>query len=265
MRAIIIAAGQGTRLRPFTDDRPKTMVEVGLGAKRRPILHHQIAAYRAAGVHDIVVIRGYKGQQIQLPSSQNGSKGGGNQGVRLVDNTDFAHNNILESLFCAGPLLCGDVIVSYGDILFHPGIVKGLMGIHTPATLVVDRMWARTYEGRTDHPVEQAELCRINNYGLVSRVGKAVGPDGAVGEFIGLARFGAAVVARMWARWQRALARGPEQPYGTAPSLRRAYLTDMLNEAIEDGEYIAPLGIEGHWREIDTVQDLERAHAAVTW
>jgi L-glutamine-phosphate cytidylyltransferase len=250
VRAIIIAAGQGTRLRPHTADRPKCMVEVG----GRPIIHHQVAAYRAAGIDDIVVIRGYKGRRMQIPGR-----------VRYVDNKAYRDNNILESLFCAGPLLLGDVMVSYGDIVFHPGVVDGLKGVHAPATLVVDRAWADTYEGRTDHPVDQAELVKITHQGLVSRVGKSVGAEGAVGEFIGLASFTGPVLARLWALYLAARSKGVNEPYGTAPSLRKAYLTDLLNTAIDEGEMVAPLGIDGHWREIDTVQDLERAAQAVTW
>ncbi len=253
MKAIVIAAGQGSRLRPYTDDRPKCMVEVG----GRPILHHQIAAFQAAGINDIVVIRGYKGRRIQPPH--------GVRGVRFVDNPDFLNNNILESLFCAGDELTGDVVISYGDIVYHPAVVTGLLDTFTPATLIVDRSWSRAYAGRTDHPVEQAELCEITGYGLISRVGKQVGPDNTVGEFIGLARFDSAVIARLWGRYLRALSRGADRPFGSAPTLRKAYLTDLLNDAIEAGESIAPLGIDGHWREIDTVQDLERAADAITW
>lgn len=249
MRAIIIAAGQGTRLRPYTADRPKTMVEVA----GKPILHHQIDALRSAGVTDIVVIRGYMGRRIDAP------------GVRFVDNHDFKKNNILESLMKAGTELTGDVIVSYGDIVYHPAVVQALVGQRAPGVVVVDTAWRDTYAGRTDHPVEQAELCKVSAHGLVTEVGKHVDADGAVGEFIGLARFTGPTVTRLWARYLSAKAKGLDTPYGQAPSLRMAYLTDLLNDAVTHGENLHVLGIEGAWREIDTVQDLERAHDAINW
>ena len=83
MRAIIIAAGQGTRLRPYTADRPKCMVSVA----GKPILHHQIDALRANGVDDIVVIGGYKQQGIVAPN------------IRTVSNREYQTNNILMSLY----------------------------------------------------------------------------------------------------------------------------------------------------------------------
>ena len=63
MKAIIIAAGMGQRLRPYTADRPKCMVEIN----GRSLIERQVEAYRAAGIDEINVIRGYRGRQIQLP------------------------------------------------------------------------------------------------------------------------------------------------------------------------------------------------------
>ena len=122
MKAIIIAAGQGSRLRPHTAKRPKCMVEIN----GRSLLERQIDGYRAAGIEDIVVIRGYRRKQIQL------------KGVRYIDNVDYKNNNILESLFTAEEELTGDVIVSYGDIVYHPDIAKALVAKTAPIMVVVD-------------------------------------------------------------------------------------------------------------------------------
>lgn len=247
MRAIVIAAGQGSRLRPHTADRPKCMVEVA----GRPLLHHQFAAFARAGIDDVVVIGGYKKRGLDAP------------GARIVANRQYRTNNILMSLFCAGPHLVGDVIVSYGDIVYAPEIIQALVESHAPGTLVVDRAWRDIYEGRSDHPVEQAELCEISPHGAVTRVGKKVGPENAFGEFIGLCKLTAPLVAKMWALYLEALTRGDGQPYGDAPTLRKAYLTDILNHAAARGELMGVLAIQGEWREIDTVQDLERARAGL--
>jgi choline kinase len=250
MKAIIIAAGQGRRLRPYTDDRAKCMVEVG----GRTLLQRQVDALRAAGVHDILVIRGYKAGSVQAA------------GVRYVTNHGYAHNNILESLFSAGEELVGELVVSYGDIFYQPKVVQALVRCHHPATLVLDQGWRAMYEGRTDHPIEQAELAEVSNLGLITRVGKEVGPERAFGEFIGLCRFGAPMTARLYARYLQARQRGLDAPYGNAPSLRQAYLTDLFNDAIGHGESFGVLAHQGDfWREIDTVQDLERARASVKW
>ena len=74
----------------------------------KPMLHHQITAFEKNGINEVVVIRGYKRGTVMAP------------GVRYVDNVEYATNNILMSLFCAGPELVGDVVVSYGDIIYPP-------------------------------------------------------------------------------------------------------------------------------------------------
>lgn len=254
VRAIIIAAGQGTRLRPYTDDRPKCMVDVA----GRPMLHHQLRALRASGVQDIVIIRGYMGDRI-VPDEH--------EGVRFVENRHYADHNILMSLFSAGAEFTGDCIVSYADIVYHPDVLRSLLSSPAPGALIVDRQWQGAYAGRTDHPVSEAELCRLNRHlpGVVEEVGKQVGPAGAFGEFIGLARFRAPLVARLWAYYSAAVHAGVDAPLGAAKTLKRAYLTDLLNTAINAGEYFAAVPIDGRWREIDTVQDLERAQSVVNW
>ena len=250
MKAIIIAAGQGRRLRPHTNNLAKTMVKIG----GRSLLHRQVHALRKAGVEDIVVIRGYKSRTVDAP------------GVRYVHNPQYANNNILESLFCAGDELVGDTIISYGDIIYRPEVAQALTRSYLPGTVVVDRQWADAYEGRTDHPVAQAELCEVSDYGLVTRVGKAVAPGPKVfGEFIGLCRFSAPMMARLYARYEVIRAKGLDTPYFDAPSLRMAYLTDLFNDAIDGGESIGVLATDGGWREIDTVQDYERAQETVDW
>ena len=249
MKAIIIAAGMGTRLRPHTNHKPKCMVEI----QGKPILHHQIDALKANGIDDIVVIGGYKRNRIQAP------------GIRMVPNAEYATNNILMSLFSAGPELVGDVVVSYGDIVYSASVVQALMNSFFQSALVVDFEWSTIYEGRTDHPIEQAELCEIRENGHIVRVGKHVGPENACGEFIGLSRLNGSMVARLWARYHDVLSRGDDRPYMNAPTFRKAYFTDIINDAIQDQEHFGVVPIEGGWREIDTVQDYDRVQNANGW
>jgi phosphoenolpyruvate phosphomutase len=261
MKAIIIAAGMGQRLRPYTADRPKCMVEI----KGRSLLERQVEAYRAVGIEEIIVIRGYRGRQIQLP------------GLTYIDNPHFRQNNILESLFCAREHLFGDVMISYGDITFHPDLVKELMPVQAPISLVIDLDWESVYEGRDDHPVEQAELCEVIGIPTdamlktdmiyrITEVGKQVPPDRAHGEFIGLCKIHAPALARLCALYDHVSLKGLDEPYINAPSLRKAYLCDLFNDAIRRDEFIQPFFFKGGmWREIDTVQDYERAQESVTW
>jgi L-glutamine-phosphate cytidylyltransferase len=250
-RAIIVAAGRGSRLGPETAEIPKCMVQVG----GRPILHWQLAALQDAGVDDVVIVRGYLGDRIDPGAHR----------VRFVENRDWPNNNILTSLMMASDEMQDGFFFSYSDIVFGPATTRALAAAPSaPATLVVDRGWAEAYEGRTLHPVSEAELADVQGHS-VTRVGKQVVPGHeAAGEFIGLARFEAAGVSALKATWARAMNEGGlEAPFGRATALRKAYLTDALNAMASAGVALAPVFIDGAWREIDTEQDLANAESVV--
>ena len=250
MRAIIVAAGMGRRLAPYTDDRPKCLVEVN----GRSILERQMEAYRAAGVDEICVVRGYRKESIAFP------------GLRYFENPDYRTNNILVSLFYAQEAMGEGFLFSYSDIVFRPEVVRALASREADYGLIVDRRFAEVYEGRDQHPIEEAELAHVVD-GRVLAVGKRVVPrEQAHGEFIGLARFSAAAAATMVREYRRLEGElSPDQPFGRAARFANAYLTDLLNHLIGIGERMTSVDIEGGWREIDTTQDLERARQIVDW
>ncbi len=255
--AIIVAAGRGRRLGGSTDEIPKCMVKVG----GRPILHWQLDALAAAGIRDIVIVRGYLGHRIDA----------GEFPVRFVDNPRWESNNILASLMYAAGELSGGFYFSYCDIVYAPSAVARLASgamADSAASLVIDRRWADSYEGRDLHPVSEAELAAVtavDGFDRVVQVGKrAVAAAQAAGEFIGLAHFSAAGAAALARIWQAALVgHGLDVPFGRAKTLRQAYLTDALNAMVGAGERLAPVFIDGKWREIDTQQDLAAAGRAV--
>jgi L-glutamine-phosphate cytidylyltransferase len=250
MKAIIVAAGMGRRLQPYTDDRPKCLVEIN----GRAILHRQIDAYRACGVDELVLVRGYRKDQIVVP------------GARTFDNDQFRENNILTSLFYAEEAMAGGFLFSYSDIVFRPEAVRAALDTPGDFSLVIDRRWMDAYHGRKDHPVEEGEVARVSADGRVELVGKKTVPaNEASGEFIGLARFSARAVEKMRERFHARKRELLGKPYGRAPKFEVAYLTDLLNDLISSGEEMRAAYIDGGWREIDTVEDLERAKPIVTW
>jgi len=255
VKAIIVAAGRGRRLGPETAEIPKCMVAVG----GRPILHRQLAALTAAGADDVVIVRGYLGDRIQ--------SGGGATPVRFVENPEWASNNILTSLLYAEHEMADGFLFSYSDIVFATEHARRVAASSADVALVVDRRWQDAYAGRVLHPVSEAELVAVEETAggpRVRRVGKRVVPaEQAAGEFIGLAKLSAAGAAALAGVWARARARGMDQPFGQAATLRQAYLSDALNQMADEGVALVPIFIDGGWREIDTEEDLGRAHALV--
>jgi L-glutamine-phosphate cytidylyltransferase len=257
-KAVIVAAGMGRRLQPYTDEMPKCLVPVA----GKPILLRQLEAFRAHGVNDIVIVRGYKADVLERRKDELGP------GVRFVENPDFQTNNILQSLFHAeAELDGGPFLVSYADIVFTAEAVEKLLASPAQVGLIVDRLFRDVYVGRTDHPLPEAEVCDLDERGAIARVGKRSVPvEQAAGEFIGLARLGptgARSFVDTYRRHAEAYRGREDQPFHRAPAWRVAYLTDLLQQLIADGVRVDPVFIDGGWREIDTVQDLKAAERAL--
>jgi choline kinase len=256
-RAILIAAGRGKRLGPHTEDIPKCMVQVG----KKPILGWVWDAFRSAGIEELVVIRGYRGDVLEGFVRTLAPR------VHFVDNTGWQTNNVLLSLACARAYLDQPCLISYSDIIFTPAVAQAAAASPAELALVIDRDFRSIYQGRTEHPLDEGEVSDLMPDGSIARVGKRALPvSEAVGEFIGLTKLGPRGVATV-ARALDGLARrydGREhEPFQRAAAYRNAYLTDLWQELIDGGVRLDPVLIEGSWREIDTGQDLDRARQLV--
>lgn len=243
MKAIIVAAGPGKRLHPFTDEIPKCLLEVN----GKTILERTLEALRASGIEDINVVRGYQSESINYP------------GITYYQNTDYMNNNILRSLFYAEEAMNDDFLFSYSDIIYSQEIVEKLIRSEADIALITDVNWAQRYEGRDQHPISEAELVKVENSRVV-KIGKdVVSPEESHGEFIGLAKFTRSGAEAMRKAYHRVEKEHPASPFHNAASLEKAYMTDMIQELTDNGSVVMSVDIEGDWMEIDTPQDLERA------
>jgi choline kinase len=259
-RAILIAAGRGKRLGPHTEEIPKCMVQVGA----RPILGWVWDAFAAAGIEELVVIRGYRGdvlEQFVRGMSPAPSK------IDFVDNVEWQSNNILLSLAYARRFLDRPCLMTYSDIIFTRQVARAAVESPADLGLVIDRDFRSIYEGRTEHPLDEGEVSDLMPDGSVARVGKrALPPAEAIGEYIGLTRLsarGVATVARTLDKLAERYANRETEPFQRAATYRNAYLTDLWQHLIDTGMRIDPILIDGQWREIDTGQDLDRARLLV--
>ena len=243
-KAIILAAGMGTRLRPLTEDRPKCMLEFG----GKTLLQRQLEVYRACGVTDISIVRGYKKEKINYKN------------IKYYENTDYESNNILNSIFYAEDEINDHVIISYSDILFESAIVERLLQSENDISIVVDIDWRGYYVGRKDHPLEEAESVIFDADNNVVSIGKLQADKHDVhGEFIGMMKLtprGAEVFKR---HFHRAKLVFSGKPFQRAAIFEKAYLTDMIQEMSDLGVPVHCVIIERGWKEIDTVEDYRNA------
>ena len=243
MKAIILAAGPSTRLRPMTEYLPKTLLEI----EGKPVIVRIMESLRSGGVSDITIVRGYQKETLQFPD------------ITYYDNLDFWQNNILASLFYAEESMEGGFIFSYSDILYSREIVEKLVNSPHDISLVVDTDWENRYAGRTDHPTDEAEVvCAVD--GKITRLSKFFNPEMAYGEFIGLAKFsakGAEILRRNYHRAKENKTCAYKGRFHDAISIEKAYLTDMIQELIFRGYPVHTVDIQQGWVEMDTVQDFE--------
>lgn len=241
MRAIIVAAGPGSRLKQITTNKPKCLIAIG----GKTILERALEALRENRIEEIAVVRGHCSHLIDYPN------------VTYYENPNYRENNILRSLFYAEQEMDDDFIFSYSDIIFGSEIVAKLMNQTADIALTVDVNWRQRYQGRDQHPVSEAELVKIENDKVV-KIGKGVViPDEAHGEFIGLAKFTKSGAEAMRTAYHRIAEERPAAPFQHAASLDKAYMTDMIQELVDNGSLVQSIDIKGGWMEIDTQQDLE--------
>lgn len=243
-KAIIIAAGRGSRLKGYTLSLPKCMLRFG----DKTLLQRQLDAYRASGVDDICVVRGYKKEKIDY------------DGLRYFDNVDYQTNNVLNSLFYAEEALNGHVIAAYSDILFEAAVVRRVLQSAADISIVVDIDWHGSYVSRKDHPIEEAENVIFDANNQVVNIGKVLmGKDDVFGEFIGMMKFSPRGAQTFKRHFHRAKALFWDRPFQRAPTFQTAYLTDMLQDMVDLGVPVHCVIIERGWKEIDTVEDYEKA------
>jgi len=243
-KALIIAAGLGSRLKKHTKNLPKCMLDFG----GKTLLQRQLDSYKKCGIKDISIIRGYKKEKINY------------KGIRYFENTDYKNNNVLNSVFYAEKVINGNIIISYSDILFDSSVVQRTLDSVHDISVVVDIDWRGYYVGRKDHPISEAENVIFNSNNEVEKIGKInTGNEEVHGEFIGMIKLsnrGAEIFKHHFNRlkkiyWNKSFQR--------AEIFQKAYLTDLIQELVDIGIKVHCVIIESGWKEIDTVEDYKKA------
>ncbi|MHC1699702.1 MAG: NTP transferase domain-containing protein [Humidesulfovibrio sp.] len=235
MRAILLVAGLGTRLRPLTDDRPKCLVEL----EGRPMLDIQLDVLRGQGVEDIVLAAGYRAEALR------------GYGLPVCVNPRFAETNMVWTLLAAREALCGEVLLCYGDIVYSPAALRAVLDCPHDICVAVDLDWLDYWRQRGEDPLLDAETLRLEAGRIVEIGQKPKSVEEIEGQFVGLLKFSGAGVRTLNAVLDRAAASGVV----AGRPLEKAYTTDLLTEIIAQGQALHPAFIRGQWVEVDTLAD----------
>ena len=155
-KVILLVAGEGKRLRPYTLDRPKCMVEI----EGVSLIDRQLAVLKAEGLADIVMIGGYKADMLKR------------EGIKLKINPRYYETNMVWTLFSAEEELEGDVVVSYGDIVYSREILQALLKSKADIAVAVDKDWESYWRARNEDPLDDAETLKLRGNGTISEIGQ---------------------------------------------------------------------------------------------
>jgi len=244
MKVIVIGAGRGRRLMPTTADAPKCFAEV---AGRR-LIDWAADASQQNDLTDICFIGGYRIDKVREAFPQ----------FTFRENKDWENNNILASLLCAEDVMDEGFICCYSDSLFTPDIVGRLAASKDDMVVGVDTEWLHRYEGRTDHPPDDAEKAVVQN-GVVSRIHRQIPEHEAHGEYIGVAKFSPTGAKRLCEHYHRCRSEFAGRAWREAAIFEKAYLILLFQEMIESGEHFTHVDTPGGYIEVDTQQDFEYA------
>lgn len=232
MRAIILAAGRGSRMGQLGDERPKCLVEfVG-----KPLIERQVAALRAGAAQAVGVVRGYRAEMIELPN------------LTYFHNERWAETNMVMSLATAAEWLnAGPVIISYADIFYRHELVRELAAASGDIVITYDRAWRSLWSRRFVDPLADAETFRADASGRLIEIGnKASSIDEICGQYMGLLKF----TPHGWRDVEALLATLDAQ------TRDRLDMTGLLQRLLRQNVAIETIGTDGQWGEIDNPSDL---------
>lgn len=234
MKAIILAAGRGSRMKGLTDQKPKCLVEL----RGKTLLEWQLKALREAGVSEIAVVTGYRRELLAA------------YGLTEFHNPRWAETNMVTSLTSADEWLKNEpCIVSYSDIFYEASAVKSLMEVGYPLAVTYDPGWLKLWQKRFDDPLVDAETFKLNPDNTLTEIGqKPKSVDEVQGQYMGLLRF----TPEGWGEVCRI------RESLTPVERDRMHMTGTLQKVIQAGNVaIHAIPYELPWGEVDSADDLE--------
>jgi choline kinase len=238
MKAIILAAGEGKRLRPLTETVPKCMVAF----RGKPLMQWIAESMHACGIRDIVAVTGYKSDKITVP------------GLRFARNPRYAETNMVSTLFCAEHELAGDVIVSYSDIVYLPQVLDALIKAQGDFCVTIDRCWDRLWALRMENPLADAETLKLDGKGNIIELGKKAKTQNEIqGQYMGLFKISGAAIDRVKAFYHSL----DKAATYDGKNFENMYMTSFIQAIIDKLMPVLAVPVDGGWLEIDSTEDFE--------
>ncbi len=239
IHAIILAASRGNELHELTHDKPKAMISIG----GKTLLARLMDGLKKAGINKSTVIAGYKADAINLT------------GIEKCINDDFENGDELQTLICAQDNFNDDMLILYSDLLFREYILRDLIETEGEVVIIVDSALDNpNISGSPDYAycskdddrspfMQNVTLTQVSSSATESRKSPS-------GYWIGMMR-----VRQQGREWLEAAL----EELKSESNFNDLTLPDLLNYLIQQGKPINVHYIDGHWLDVNSLDDIDRA------
>lgn len=232
MKAILLAAGRGSRLGSLTDEKPKALVELN-GV---PLVERAVDTLRAGGATQIGIVGGYKSHMLARYAD------------RLFINSRWDSTGIFQSLSCASEWLeAQPCLVSYGDIFYSEQLVRDLVASGDDVNLAFDTNAVALWRQRFENPLDDMERFSIAGGKIVEIGGRATTVDEIQGQYMGLFK----LTPRSWRQLEGIRADLAE------PRRSNVDMTSLFSAMIKSGLKVTGTPTGAPWGEIDCPSDVQ--------
>ncbi len=248
MKALILAAGFGSRLMPLTKDIPKCLVQY----KQKAILEYALCALRESGITDIGIVGGYKFEVLEQYAKTHGIN-------YIFRNPHFAKTNMVATLFCAEGFLtkCVNeqegVLISYADIIYQKELVEAMKSYKGDFGIAIDMNWRALWERRFTDVLSDAETLKLQGDIIIELGKKPKNIDEIQGQYMGLFSFSAEFLPKVIGFYHHL----NTQVLYDGKDFDNMYMTSFLQGLIDAGFEAHCIKNIWKWLEIDCVSDLE--------
>jgi len=240
MKAIILAAGIGSRMKKYTKSIPKGMMKIN----GKTLIERQIQVLKTVGIKKIIIITGYKFEMITY------------KGVKYYHNKNYQETNMIESFMCAECEFEQDLIVTYADLIYTEDLIRKLIESPHLVTVCVDPDWKNYWLYRYGQIETDLETLSINN-GVITELGApSSSSEGIHYRYVGVIKFSFKIISEIVTIYRKKKELN-DFWVKSNNDFFNGYMTDLLYEMIVNGISVNSVIVGKQWLEIDTPTDYE--------
>jgi choline kinase len=232
LKALILAAGRGSRLGTLTANQPKCLVNF----HEKPLLERAIKSLNSVEISDIALVAGYQGHQLK------------EYGLKSFENTRWESSGIYQSCLCADEWLSsGTTLIIYSDIFFSSGDLKKIFASESDIEIAYDPDGVKLWIERFPDPLVDLENFKISQDKFVTEIGGSVKDLNDVhGQYIGITK----LTPKGWN-----ILKYSAEKFQMHEQINLD-MTSLFQKVIENGFSISTVRFDGPWGEIDSQSDL---------